>query len=194
MKITGMKGTMVMPLTLHVEEGSCRVLPGAAPCPALVLPGIGWLHRGEPQHPALNHGLWWQCTCRDTGCHHPCLLRPPTRSRCPPRPQRAPTEPLKAGLGAAGAHAAELGRLPRCHAQLGRLHGGGGGAGGASCSETGGFRAGQAPLVLSPGSGKRGGVAQPAAGCTWSPGMRWVGSVQTLRNPALVTYPVCAPP
>lgn len=139
MKITGMKGTMVMPLTLHVEEGSCRVLPGAAPCPALVLPGIGWLHGGEPQHPALNHGLWWQCTCRDTGCHHPCLLRPPTRSRCPPRPQRAPTEPLKAGLGAAGAHAAELGRLPRCHAQLGRLHGGGGGAGGASCSETGGL-------------------------------------------------------
>lgn len=182
---------MVMPLTLHMEEGTCRVLTSAAPCPALIVPRISRLDSTKTQHPALNHCLWWQRACRDMVCHHP------TVSHCSvlvsSHPHQAPTEPLKGGLGAASDHAAELGRLPRCHAQLHWLHGGGGSAGGAGCGETQGGCLG---LTRPPGAVPRrweaGWRAQPAAGCTWSPSMQWVAG--TIWNPPLVTYLVCAPP
>lgn len=75
-----------MLLTLHMEEGTCCVLPGAAPCPALIVPRVGRLDSAKTQRPTLNHSLWWQRTCRDMTCNYPCSLCPPTRSWCPPGP------------------------------------------------------------------------------------------------------------
>lgn len=123
-------------------------------------------------------------------------------SPCPvlvsPRPQRAPTEPLKGGLGAAGDHAAELGRLPRCHAQLRRLHGGGGGGGSAGCGETrGGLGLARPPRCCPQAVGQWEAGQRGTAGsgvCVEPRHAVGGGSVRTPRNPPLVTYPVCAPP
>lgn len=137
-------GTTGTTLTVHVEEGLRRVLPGAAARPARVLPLVGGLHRPETQRPALHHRPRRQRACDDTApCHPPVTMSPSPVPVSPLAP--APTEPLEGGRGVAGAHAAELGRLPRCHAQLRRLHGSGGGGGGAGCGETqgGGVRAHQ---------------------------------------------------
>lgn len=89
---------MVTLLTLHMEEGTCCVLPGAAPCPALIVPHVGRLDSIKTQRPTLNHSLRRQRTCRDMACHHPCSLCPPTRSRCP----LAPAGTYRATQGWAG--------------------------------------------------------------------------------------------
>lgn len=183
-----------MPLTLHMEEGACRVLTSAAPCPALIVPRISRLDSAKTERPTLNHCVRRQRTCRDMVCHHPTVS--PRSVLVSSRPHRAPTEPLKGGLGAAGDHAAELGRLPRCHAQLHWLHGGGGGAGGAGCGET---RGGCLGLARRPGAvprrwggGKRGGGHSRQRGARGAPACSGWGGI--LWNPPLVTYLVCAPP
>jgi len=40
-------GTTGTRLTLHTEEGPCRVLPGAVARPACVVPLVGGLHGAE---------------------------------------------------------------------------------------------------------------------------------------------------
>lgn len=221
MEMTGMRVMMGPALTLHVEEGPRRVLPSAAARPTRVVPLVGGFDGAETQRPALDHRPWRQCTCGGTrpGVTPPRSSRPQTRCRCPLHPWRTPTEPLEGGRGAAGDHAAELGRLPRCHAQLRRLHGGGGGGGGAGCGETrwrgrGGSGFAETPLSPFPrprrcwpqavGAVGSGGAAWRSWrwGARWSPGMQrvcregWGGSAWTPppRTTPAVTYPVCAPP
>lgn len=94
-EVTRMMATL---LTLHMEEGTCCVLPSAVSCPALIVPHVGRLDSTKTQCPTLNHSLWWQSTCRDMDCHHPCSLCPPTRSRCP----LAPAGTYRATQGWAG--------------------------------------------------------------------------------------------
>lgn len=157
-------------LTLHVEEGPCRVLPGAAVCPAGIVPLVGRLHGSDPQCPTLHHRPRRQRACGEREPGSPLgTVSPEPVPTAPSQPQRAPTEPLEGGRGVAGAQAAELGWLPRCHTQLRRLHGGGGGSG-ASCGEMrgGGLRVCWASPTTVPapgggGGGKQGvGVAQLA--------------------------------
>lgn len=210
MGTTGMTGMMGTTLTLHMEEGPRRVLPGAAARPTRVVPLVSGLDGAETQRPTMDHRPRRQRAYGDTAQCHPQQLCPQARRWCPPHPRRAPTEPLEGGRGVTGNHAAKLGRLPRCHTQLCRLHGGGGGGGGAGCGDTRGggeLRARRGPppwrrpqLVGAVGSRGGGGVAQLVAGCAVEPrhaacagGGGACGPPPALTSP-IMTYPVCAPP
>lgn len=85
-------GTTGTTLTVHVEEGLRRVLPGAAARPARVLPLVGGLHRPETQRPALHHRPRRQRACDDTApCHPPSHHVPKPGAGVPPSPQHLPS-------------------------------------------------------------------------------------------------------
>lgn len=152
-----------------------RVLASAAARAAHVVPLVRRLDGAEPQRPAVGNRLWWQRACGDRTPRHPCHVS------LGPRVWRAPTEPLEGGRGAASGHAAELGRLPWCHAQLRRLHGGGGSGGGGGCGDTwrGSECAGATPGAVPKGWREAGGwcgagcAVEPwhaaGRGCVWPP-------------------------